>query len=452
VQRYELGDKFFEIDWSGDTSFRVKYGKIGQSPTEAEKKHGSRAEAEKAWAKQVAEREKKGYALAAGSAPAPPTSAKKKSAKLASNPALERAIDDDPDDVAALQVYADWLHEQGDPRGELVSLSLAKGAKAKRAYEAHLEAHAAVLLGAHPELLEVPFTVTWKHGFIRELDFDMASFEADDNTDSAQLFRSIVSLPTMRFLTKLTIGDAAIRGVDENDYGPHWKSLAAAGLTALREIVVDYEAIENTSLANATAGDFSRVWAACPRLERVELQGGSLKLGAIVAPELKTLWIASAGLGRAAVKSVAAATLPKLEKLELWLGRSEYGGDSVVADLDPILDGARLPALRELGLCNALTSDAIAARLPKARIVKQLRRIDLQLGTMRSEGAQALVAGAAALKHLEKLELDGNLIEKADVQALKKALGKVVVAGSQRQFYDWMLDDDGTCRYTAIGE
>lgn len=35
-----------------------------------------------------------------------------------------RAIADDPDDAGAWLVYADWLQEQGDPRGEYLSLSI----------------------------------------------------------------------------------------------------------------------------------------------------------------------------------------------------------------------------------------------------------------------------------------------------------------------------------------
>src|SRR5262245_49643274 len=38
------------------------------------------------------------------------------------NPALERAITEHPDDDGPRLVYADWLLEQGDPRGELAAV------------------------------------------------------------------------------------------------------------------------------------------------------------------------------------------------------------------------------------------------------------------------------------------------------------------------------------------
>ncbi|HEY1811360.1 MAG TPA: TIGR02996 domain-containing protein [Kofleriaceae bacterium] len=40
---------------------------------------------------------------------------------MARNFELERALIADPDDVAAYLVYADWLQQEGDPRGELIA-------------------------------------------------------------------------------------------------------------------------------------------------------------------------------------------------------------------------------------------------------------------------------------------------------------------------------------------
>jgi uncharacterized protein (TIGR02996 family) len=39
--------------------------------------------------------------------------------------AFERAIIENPDDVASYSAYADWLQEQGDPRGEFIAVQLA---------------------------------------------------------------------------------------------------------------------------------------------------------------------------------------------------------------------------------------------------------------------------------------------------------------------------------------
>ena len=42
---------------------------------------------------------------------------------------LERAIFDDPADDTAWQVYGDWLQQQQDPRGELISLELQRASE-----------------------------------------------------------------------------------------------------------------------------------------------------------------------------------------------------------------------------------------------------------------------------------------------------------------------------------
>jgi hypothetical protein len=154
------------------------------------------------------------------------------------------------------------------------------------------------------------------------------------------------------------------------------------------------------------------------------------------------------------LKAIGAATLPALEKLEIWFGQESYGGNSKIADVDPILDGAaRFPALRDLGLRNAPFADALAARVGQARIVKQLKRLDLSKGTMRASGAQALVAAAPALKHLDELDVSESFLVADDLKALKKAFGGVVRTVEQRELEDWMMDDGETeCHYTAVGE
>ncbi len=39
--------------------------------------------------------------------------------------AFEKAILENPDDLAGYAAYADWLAEQGDPRGEFMQVQLA---------------------------------------------------------------------------------------------------------------------------------------------------------------------------------------------------------------------------------------------------------------------------------------------------------------------------------------
>src|SRR5271166_2823409 len=88
---------------------------------------------------------------------------KKKSAPRTLGEQLEAAILDNPDDLAAQAAYADWLGEQGDPRGELTAVQLAmeeEGLTTERRDELRqreqelLQAHQAVWLGAWAPLAQ----------------------------------------------------------------------------------------------------------------------------------------------------------------------------------------------------------------------------------------------------------------------------------------------------------
>ncbi len=193
--------------------------------------------------------------------------------------------------------------------------------------------------------------------------------------------------------------------------------------------------------------DVSPLFTAYPQLEHLRLRGtGQLSLGRRCAHDkLKSLTIETGGLPPALWQEVLAAQLPALETLELWLGTSMYGGDVTLADLEPLLQGRRFPALRHLGLRNSEIADQIAAALPQARVLEQLQTLDLSLGTLGDEGGQALLDNPA-LRHLQMLDLHRHFLSNAMMTALQKAYPSVDLADPQNSKTD---SDD---RYVAVGE
>ena len=164
MPRYEFAEggssKFWEITLEG-TSFKTTYGKIGAAGQTTVKSFKSEADAKKEADKITAEKVKKGYQLVGGgaapAAAAPAPVAKKKAAAAAEpvthavkftadarNPEIEKALIADPTNRQAFAMLGDWLQEQGDPRGELISLQL--GNKDKQA-KALIEKHADYFLG-----------------------------------------------------------------------------------------------------------------------------------------------------------------------------------------------------------------------------------------------------------------------------------------------------------------
>jgi uncharacterized protein (TIGR02996 family) len=81
--------------------------------------------------------------------------------------------------------------------------------------------------------------------------------------------------------------------------------------------------------------------------------------------------------------------------------------------LKPVLDGAILPgSVSALGLLNAFHGDEVVAAVARSRILPRLANLDLSHGTIGDEGAQTVLADAAAFAHLETLDLSHNYISR----------------------------------------
>ena len=95
----------------------------------------------------------------------------------ARNPELERQLRAEPERGELYLVYADWLQERADPLGELIALGVAAGggsADAAGRFERHLRHHEARLLGGLAAQLANHVTLRWRHGFVQELDEQLA--------------------------------------------------------------------------------------------------------------------------------------------------------------------------------------------------------------------------------------------------------------------------------------
>ena len=87
--------------------------------------------------------------------------------------AFERAILETPNDLASYAAYADWLFEQGDPRGEFMQVQLALEDEGRSAAErARLRAREAELLAAHqPEWLDPLASLLLSGARVEEWEF-----------------------------------------------------------------------------------------------------------------------------------------------------------------------------------------------------------------------------------------------------------------------------------------
>ncbi|MFC8093466.1 STM4015 family protein [Streptomyces sp. NPDC057301] len=197
---------------------------------------------------------------------------------------------------------------------------------------------------------------------------------------------------------------------------------AADQLPELRALFVGEMTYEECEISWIVNSDVSPLLRAFPRLEEFGVRGGQ---GLVFPPQshasLRRLAIETGGLSREVVRGVCESDFPALEDLDIWLGVSWYGADTEVSDLEPLLSGTRLPALRRLALHNSEIQDDIAAACASAPVVARLTALDLSMGTLGDEGAQALLQGQPLI-HLAELDLSHHYLTEPMAEQVRKAL------------------------------
>ncbi|TDC72635.1 STM4015 family protein [Streptomyces hainanensis] len=220
-------------------------------------------------------------------------------------------------------------------------------------------------------------------------------------------------------------------------------------LPALRGLFFGDIVREESDIAYIPQGTVTPLLNTFPELEEFAVRGGSdLEFPAVRHARLRRLTIETGGMPATVVRGVAASDLPALEHLDLWLGTSEYGGDTEMADLAPILAGTRLPALRHLALRNSEIQDEICAGLASAPVVARLDVLDVSMGVLTDDGATALLTGQP-LTHLQVLDMHHNYLSEAMCGRLRESLEPAGVR------LDLDLDDvdpNNAARFVAVGE
>ena len=345
------------------------------------------------------------------------------------NATLAREVEEHGDD--AMSVYADWMQDQGAPRGELaqVQLELAKQPKLAARAKALLKKHAGVFLGKLAGL-EAVLQLEWRAGFIHKATLGN-SYGAD--TDIVATLEALLAEPSARFLRELTIG---IVTYEDNSYDKIARVIAKRYLPSLRALRIGEFASDEMEVDWCTLGAIEPMYAALPNLRELTVRSSGAELGSIVLPNLETFSLVSTDLSRKAATAIAKASWPALRSLSLQLGPVEDEKTAArIDDLLPILDGARLPRLEHLGLRSCQFASKVVERLVGARLLPQLSSLDLNGGTLGDEGAAQIFRLQRAFAHLTSIELADNYISDEGQRRLE-ATDLAVELGAQR-------DDDG---------
>ncbi|MEV0775228.1 STM4015 family protein [Streptomyces sp. NPDC050428] len=224
---------------------------------------------------------------------------------------------------------------------------------------------------------------------------------------------------------------------------------ASDRLPSLRALFVGDITYEECEISWINQMEIAPLINGLPRLHSFGVRGGQgLGMTGIKHERLRSLTVETGGLDADVVRNIGAAELPALEHLDIWLGVSWYGANTIVADLDPFLTGARLPALKSLALRNSEIQDDIAAALAGAPVVARLETLDLSMGTLGDEGAEALLAGQP-LTHLKKLDLHHHYLSEPMQKRIRATLEPAGVVVDLSEGETSGRDDS---RYTAVAE
>ncbi len=401
MRRFEGGkDRFWEIRRDGAT-VRTRTGKIGtDGKASALKKLASVEKAEAELEKRIAEQLAKGFSeVTRVAAPEP------------ANPDLERQIVEDPTDPGRCLVYADWLQNQGHPRGEL---GVIQSSRASRPDDAGLARAEQKLFEDHPELApprvmeavrkqrkpgqadDLP-AVTWENGFIA------AARIARSTERSAYTVRDLVAEllahPAARFLRELRIGGL---GPDEHDYEEVIDELRRGCPSTLRVLSLVDLPPGSAELVFADLADVTPLLAATPLLEELRLAGNRVKLRALELPKLRRLAVATSD--PAVLLAISKASLPALEALELSSGDAAMPANALAKVLGASWN------LRRLAITRTANTDELVPWIVKSSLLPGLASLDLSGGKLSDTGAGLLVLAKPKLAHLAELDLSANTL------------------------------------------
>ncbi|HEY1186036.1 MAG TPA: TIGR02996 domain-containing protein [Gemmata sp.] len=353
-----------------------------------------------------------------------------------------------PDDDAQRLIFADWLDEEGDPRGRFirVQLALAHVPETDRARPALL-AEERQLLAAHRDTWEAPFRglvsgPVFRRGFVDEVKVEAKQFlrHAHEIFTAAPVrhvhlldvggsLPVVMQCPYLSRLAALTVyaqhaGEALARAVARS---PHLGALRSLQLGRNR---LDDDAVEHLATAPALAAleelDLSendigetgaRALAGSPHLahlKRLELRenrlgpaGAGVLAGAERLPALRTLGLSDNDIGSARLLSLARASdLLRVPVLDLALNGLTYTGLQALFSRAPTSDPVAV-RLEELHLGSNTLDDAGAAVLAHCPHLANLTVLTLPSCNIGDEGVRAL-AHSPHLNRVHLLDLSNN--------------------------------------------
>jgi predicted DNA-binding WGR domain protein len=245
----------------------------------------------------------------------------------------------------------------------------------------------------------------------------------DGEAKIAQLVADLAAHPDAASLEALVLGGTGDSMDDPNLFIDPLLTHAHA-FPHLKALFYGDASQETSEVSWIYQGDQAKLANAFPELEVLHIRGaGDGTLDSLSLPHLHTLILETGGLLPKTVQTVLAMSLPSLQHLELWLGDDSYGGETTVADLEPLLAGRVHTGLKYLGLRNSMIADELAFALSQSPILGWIEELDLSLGTIGDEGFIALSQMGPTPK-LRSLDVSHHYAGAGAMKALRAAMAE----------------------------
>jgi uncharacterized protein (TIGR02996 family) len=372
MRTFERRDKgaiwVWDIDLTG-LHLTVIHGKRDKPGKVLRHEYATPKQADKEYSKRIHDKLRDGYVETTPPGAGPPANVRE---------SLEQALAADPDDVGTHMAYADYLQEQGDPRGEFIQLQLALDDRSKppdhtepqrRRMLELLRHHQREWLGGLAAVLDTdpPGTVYFRRGWLDSVHIPFLNI---------QLTRALVHSPQVRLLWRLAIDECKWErtgGKPGADDLPRYQAYPATYVLARSPFLTNLRILRMGRLEDNPAGASTRYHSGPHLLEM----------------------------------------LPRLLRLEeLSLSAHDLESDKLFATPLPL-------TLRILRVNHLRTTDH-ALSLLRSGLLKQLKALQLNNAGL-TDVAAGNIARCLPQPQLEKLDLSNNYLTFAGVATLDAA-------------------------------
>jgi hypothetical protein len=257
-------------------------------------------------------------------------------------------------------------------------------------------------------------------GNLKKYFYDYEDYE-DEKKNASTLAQEIMEDPEIGSIEHIVIG--CWGQSYDNNCQPILDMFAqnSEKFSHVESLFVGDMSYEECEVSWIEQGNYDELLKSMKNLKHLTIKGSvNLSVGKLNHPNLESLEIICGGLPKSVIQEIANSNLPKLEKLNLYLGVGNYGFDGDIEDIEKLFENKNFRSLKYLGLGNSEIQDEIVESVLNTNIISSLRVLDFSNGTLSDKGAQLILDHSDKINHLELLDLHHHFISDKFVTKLGK--------------------------------